>query len=77
MARSAPAHRRNGRWKRRQSAATYLDISIGTFDKWVIMGRMPGPYRVEGIALWDATELDAAVHDLHDTAVIADDAEGW
>lgn len=77
MAYAAPAHGQNGRWKRRASAAKYLDVSPNTFDKWVLVGRMPGPYRVEGIALWDAAELDAAVRDLHDTAVMADDAEGW
>lgn len=78
MSRAAASPRpQGGRWKRRQTAAEYLDVSPLTFDKWVIMGRMPQPYMIEGIKLWDATELDAAVRDLHEAAVLADDADGW
>jgi|GEM_PF-3419574 len=66
-----------GRWKRRASAAEYLDISASTFDKWVAEGTLPGPYRHNGIALWDTVELDAAIMDLRDPALVENDTGGW
>lgn len=77
MASAAPAHRQNGRWKRRQSAAAYLDISVGTFDKWVAEGTLPEPYRHNGIALWDAAALDDAIMDLRELTLVENDTGGW
>lgn len=77
MTRAVPAHRQHGRWKRRTSAAEYLDISASTFDKWVSEGTLPEPYRHNGIALWDSVELDAAIMDLRDPALVENDTGGW
>ena len=59
------------------SQAAYLDISVGTFDKWVAEGKLPEPYRHNGIALWDSVELDAAIMDLREPTSVEDDTGGW
>ena len=52
----------------RVTAAQYLGISAGTFDKLVKDGRMPGPKRIDARLVWDRHALDLAFAALPDDA---------
>lgn len=44
---------------RRERAAAYLDISIGSFDKLVREGALPAPKVLHSFKVWDRSDLDA------------------
>lgn len=45
---------------RRPEAASYVGVSSTKFDELVEDGRMPAPFRIDGCAVWDIHDLDAA-----------------
>ena len=61
-----PHHvRRDPRWPdprglSREGAATYVGVSIGTFDLMVADGRMPKPKPINRRLVWDRYALDLA-----------------
>jgi predicted DNA-binding transcriptional regulator AlpA len=51
---------------RRDEAAQYLAVSPTKFAELVRDGRMPPPIRLDGCAIWDIRDLDAAFDVLKD-----------
>jgi predicted DNA-binding transcriptional regulator AlpA len=47
-------------------AASYVGVSTGKFNGWVKDGRMPKPFKVDGIVLWDRNDIDIAFSELRD-----------
>lgn len=45
----------------RKEAASYVGVSVTTFDKLVRDHRMPEPIKLHGRKVWDRRALDAAV----------------
>lgn len=48
----------------REEAARYIGLGATTFDRLVVDGRMPKPFRVGKRVIWDRLKLDAAFSDL-------------
>jgi excisionase family DNA binding protein len=48
----------------RKEAASYVGVSVGTFDKLVQQGVMPSPIELFGRKVWDRTALDAVLDTL-------------
>jgi len=46
---------------KRATAAAYLDISIASFEREIVSGRMPGPFILGGREHWSKQALDAAL----------------
>lgn len=44
---------------RRERAAVYLDVSPTKFDQLVKEGVVPSPKRLQGMKVWDRSDLDA------------------
>lgn len=44
---------------RRERAASYLDISPGSFDKLVREGVLPAAKKLDSFKVWDRADLDA------------------
>jgi predicted DNA-binding transcriptional regulator AlpA len=44
----------------RVRASQYVGVSVTTFDKMVVDGRMPIPKRIDSRKVWDKIALDAA-----------------
>ena len=42
-------------------AARYVGVSPSKFDKLVVDGRMPKPFRVDACTIWDVHDLDRAI----------------
>lgn len=53
---------------RRIEAAAYIGVSPTKFDDMVKDGRMPGPKKIDGAAVWDIHGLDSAFDGLPDTS---------
>jgi predicted DNA-binding transcriptional regulator AlpA len=49
---------------RADRAAAYLGMSTSKFHVLVEQGRLPKPVRIDGMALWDRLELEAAFEDM-------------
>ena len=45
----------------RSGAATYLGLSVSSFDRLVATGVLPGPRQLGGSKRWVRTELEAAL----------------
>lgn len=45
----------------RKEAASYVGVSVGTFDKLVRIGEMPSSIELFGRKVWDRQALDGAV----------------
>jgi len=45
----------------RKEAASYVGVSVVTFDKLVHSGEMPSPVALFGRKVWDRRALDAAI----------------
>lgn len=45
----------------RKEAASYIGISVGTFDKLVRDGGMPRPLQLMGRKVWDRAALDRMI----------------
>jgi predicted DNA-binding transcriptional regulator AlpA len=43
----------------RKQAATYCSLSVQGFDRWVRLGRLPGP--IDGTTRWDLKAIDTAL----------------
>jgi predicted DNA-binding transcriptional regulator AlpA len=59
----------------RREAAAYVGVSPTLFDRAVVEGKMPKPFRLYGRVLWDIRKLDVAITAL-DTEDAADDPWG-
>jgi len=53
---------------RRPEAARFVGVSVTKFDALVEDGRMPKPFRIDGVVIWDLHDLDAAFSLLRDGA---------
>lgn len=45
----------------RKEAASYIGVSVGTFDKLVSSGDMPRPIQLHGRKVWDKRSLDSSL----------------
>jgi predicted DNA-binding transcriptional regulator AlpA len=45
---------------RREEAAASVAVSPTKFDEWVKVGRMPPGKKIDGVVLWDVTEVHEA-----------------
>ena len=45
----------------RKEAASYVGVSVGTFDKLVSSGDMPLPIQFHGRKVWDKRSLDSSL----------------
>ena len=45
---------------RREEAAKYIGVSTTKFEEMVKDGRMPPPKHIDGVRVYDVTQLDAA-----------------
>lgn len=62
----------------RETAAAYLSVAPGTFDKMVQEGRMPRGKRVsEGRVAWDVRSLDEAIDLLPNDGVPIQSDDSW
>lgn len=48
----------------RKEAASYIGVSIGSFDKLVRTGKLPKPIELLGRKIWDRVALDQAMDHL-------------
>jgi excisionase family DNA binding protein len=44
----------------REQAARYVGVGTTKFDEMVHDGRMPRPFRIDGLVRWDIRRLDEA-----------------
>ena len=63
-----PAFATPVRGLRKREAARFVGISTTKFDALVEDGRMPKPFKIDGVVLWDVNELDQAFTLLRDGA---------
>jgi predicted DNA-binding transcriptional regulator AlpA len=56
----------------RAHAALYVGISPTLFDRAVVEGKLPKPFRLFGRVMWDLRKLDHAITEL-DAEDVADD----
>jgi predicted DNA-binding transcriptional regulator AlpA len=54
---------------RRDEAAACLAVSPTKFDEWIADGRMPKGRKIDGVTLWDASEVREAWERLRDGEV--------
>jgi predicted DNA-binding transcriptional regulator AlpA len=45
----------------RDEAATFIGVTVRTFDQMVTDGRLPPPVELEGELVWDLVQLDRAM----------------
>ena len=57
---------------RRERAAVYLDVSPTKFDKMVKDGVVPAPKRLQGMKVWDRSDLDTFADHLPYATAITD-----
>ena len=48
----------------REEAARYAGVGTTKFDEMVKDGRMPKPFRIDGLVRWDIHRVDAALDNL-------------
>ncbi|WP_223476571.1 hypothetical protein [Oricola indica] len=48
----------------RKEAASYVCVSVGTFDRLVEKGELPGPLLLLGRKVWDKRSLDRALDEM-------------
>lgn len=51
---------------RREEAARYAGVGATKFDEMVRDGRMPRPFKIDGLTRWDIRKVDAALDNLVD-----------
>lgn len=61
---------------KREEAARILSISSTTFDEWVRRTWMPQGIKLEGLRLWDYSELYAAWQHIRETNCIIREDDG-
>jgi len=62
---------------RRERAAAYFDISIGSFDKLVKEGLLPAPKILHSIKVWDRSDLDVLADTLPYLGEISSADNSW
>lgn len=61
------------RWLRRLEAARWVGMSPSKFDQLVKDGQFPKPKVIDGVAIWDRHQLDAAIEVLPDKGSLGDE----
>lgn len=52
------------RMMKRATAAAYLDMSVASFEREVMDGRLPAPVVLGGLSHWSRREIDAHIERL-------------